>query len=106
MGREPEPFKIRAGELNASAAGRRLLDALCRFGMQAPGYAPLRLDPRLVEALSVIRKHWLHAIQSVQSGRFPHDPHVAANLARPAAGFLAEFMEGKVLADCEDSPSP
>jgi len=40
-------------------------------------------------------KYWLHGIQSAQSPRFPSEPYVAANLARPLARFLAVFMAGK-----------
>lgn len=53
-----------------------------------------------------VMRYWLHAIQSVQSARFPQDPHIAANLAFPAAGFLAEVMEGKVELDPQAIPCP
>lgn len=39
-------------------------------------------------------KYWLHGIQSAQSPRFPSEPFVAVNLARPLARFLAEVQGG------------
>lgn len=53
-----------------------------------------------------VMRYWLHAIQSVQSARFPHDPHIAANLTLPAAGFLAQVIEGRVELDPQASLSP